>query len=433
MVNLVNLVNFSAGGSLAVGDWTYSAYPLTAPSYLPLNNDAASYLTSSYPTLGAIYAPTTVVYSAAAGTIPPNNANLSNNVIYGNGVFMTYAPNGRILSSVDGVVWATSSAPIQTYNQIQNTNNNSFGNMAYGNGKFVILRQNTISYTTSLGLGCCLVTLDNGATWVIGGLPTNTANGTAYTQTITWTDIVFNGTVFVASGWNFDSSANNVLVSYSADGFTWSMPTTIVSLGSANAPQVTAIGAGSGTVVVSMSEPTSGFTRSSYSTDNGVTWSGNIATIANGTAPTSIAYGAGLFVLLLRDDGTGTNTPTNSYRTSPTGATWTTRTLPASLIWKSVTFANGYFVAIGYLISAATTSIYTSVDGINWVARTVPSTASGVPRNTVAGGRGKFIYTVGNNTANSSTVLINLDTASANFSLPYIRPIAGTQAFIKAT
>jgi hypothetical protein len=430
MANAANLINFGGGGSLAIGDWTYSAYPLTAPSYLPLNNDTASYLTSSYPALGAIYAPTTVAYSAAAVTLPATNYNgVVYNVVFGNGIFMAYTANGALLTSPDGTNWSPLGMQIQAVDAVQNTGSSRYGQMAYGNGKFVIVRNALLNPTTTVGYGCSLVTLDNGATWQIGGLPTNSPS--VLTAQITWTNIVYTGSVFVALGWRLNSVYRNV-TSYSADGFVWSEPIDSGSSLSSNPPTSACIGYGSGTIVISGSEAPGGVTRSSYSTDNGATWSGNIASIPNGSAPTSIAYGAGIFVLLLKDDGTGSGTPTSTYYTSPTGVTWTSRALPATLRWRSVTFANGYFVAVGFSGSAATTSIYTSVDGINWVARTVPSTASGVSRNSVAGGGGKFVYTVGNWTG-SSGVLINLDTASANFSLPYIRPIAGTQAFIKAT
>ena len=430
MVNLVNLVNFSSGGSLSVGDWTYSAYPLTAPTYLPLTNDTASYLTSSYPALGAIYAPTTVAYSAAAVTLPQTNANgVPYNVVFGNGIFMAYTSNGAILTSPDGTNWSALGTQIQAIDPVQNITSQRYAQIAYGNGKFVILRYALLNPTTAVGYGDCLVTLDNGANWQIGGLPTNSA-GTLTAQ-IAWSSIVYTGSVFVAVGYRL-STTWQMVASYSADGLVWSDPVPVGSNLGSNPPTFLCAAYGNGVVVTSGSEPNSGFTRTSYSTNNGVTWSSNVPSIPNGSAPISIAYGAGLFVMLLKDDGTGTNTPTTTYYTSPTAVTWTSRTLPASLLWRSITYANGYFVAVGFSSTAATTSIYTSVDGTTWVARTVPSTASNVARNSVAGGDGKFVYTVGSYTT-SSGVLINLNTAASSFSLPYIRPLPGTQTYIKAT
>jgi hypothetical protein len=56
MANAANLINFGSSG-LSVGDWTYSIYARSAPSYLPLNSYANNYLVSSYTALGALIVP----------------------------------------------------------------------------------------------------------------------------------------------------------------------------------------------------------------------------------------------------------------------------------------------------------------------------------------------------------------------------------------
>jgi hypothetical protein len=53
------------------------------------------------------------------------------------------------------------------------------------------------------------------------------------------------------------------------------------------------------------------------------------------------------------------------------GSTWTTRTLPSSADWWSVTYGNGTFVAVAVGPSNAAA---TSPDGVNWTARNLPST-----------------------------------------------------------
>ena len=73
-------------------------------------------------------------------------------------------------------------------------------------------------------------------------------------------------------------------------------------------------------------------------------------------------YGNGLFVAI--------SSGTDEYGTTPTGATWTTRTLPSSSGWSRGVYSttNGLFT-----IKGSTTKIATSTDGITWTARTVSS------------------------------------------------------------
>lgn len=429
-VNAANLVNFgTAGGSLAVGDWTYSAYPLTAPTYLPLNNDTSSYLTSSYPALGAIFAPTTVAYSAAATTMPF----YAFNITYGNGVFMTTSFNyNSIATSPDGVTWATNGIPYT-----------SLGKIAYGKGRFAILG-------TSISPVASAVTssTDGGVTFQNSNSYKQTElNNSSVATTINWTDIVNTGNLFITMGNYTYAIAQGATAFYvqraifgtSSDGVNYTYNSTTLYTNFYNSSSGLFCGAyGGGNLVYasatfydgSLGQSNSGMF---YSTNSGATWA--LATTPPDAATaqiTDIAYGAGLFVAVNAYTSGTTNTVTNVYYTSPTGNVWTARTLPASLFWSGITYANGYFIAVGST-AGATTTVYSSPDGTTWTARTVPTATGG--RGRIAGGGGKFVFMDGNvgTTRIGSGVLINLNTASANFSLPYIRPIAGTQAFIKAT
>jgi hypothetical protein len=56
------------------------------------------------------------------------------------------------------------------------------------------------------------------------------------------------------------------------------------------------------------------------------------------------------------------------------GITWTQRTLPASIDWKSIAYGNGRFVAVGYGAGGGNGSIAaTSTDGINWTQEAMPA------------------------------------------------------------
>lgn len=78
----------------------------------------------------------------------------------------------------------------------------------------------------------------------------------------------------------------------------------------------------------------------------------------------SITYGNGMFVAV------GYNSAVSA--SSPDGITWTQRALPVSANWRAVTFGNGMFVAVGYN-SAVSAS---SPDGITWTQRALPVSAN---------------------------------------------------------
>jgi len=104
---------------------------------------------------------------------------------------------------------------------------------------------------------------------------------------------------------------------------------------------------------------------------DGETWAAQAAAIpAAALARHCLAFGAGLFVLVYTD----------SCYTSPDGATWTSRTIPAGA-WDYISFGNGLFVAVGTDICA------TSPDGINWTEQTIPAGAY----LSVVYGAGKYV------------------------------------------
>jgi len=78
----------------------------------------------------------------------------------------------------------------------------------------------------------------------------------------------------------------------------------------------------------------------------------------------SVCYGNGLFVAVASN--------TNSMMTSPDGITWTQRSLPVVGSYYWVVYGNGLFVTIGYNSNI----ILTSPNGINWTQRTAPVTAN---------------------------------------------------------
>ena len=109
------------------------------------------------------------------------------------------------------------------------------------------------------------------------------------------------------------------------------------------------------------------------STD-GITWT--TGTLPSSGSWKSVTYGNNTFFAV----GNGTTTAA----TSTNGLTWTTRTMPASAQWRSVTFANNTFVAV----ASGSTTAATSTNGITWTLRTLPGSHSW---NSVTYGNNTFV------------------------------------------
>jgi len=391
MANAANLINFGSSG-LSVGDWTYSAYSLTTPSYLPLNDDTVSYLASSYPTLAALYTTPVTAYSAAARTLPSTNGWIE--VAFGNGIFVTISQTASksIATSTDGINWTARDIWLGG-NGGGGTTSAFLNGIYFANGIFVV----TAYSANDTSVGTQVFTSVDGINWNYRVITP--------TSTLTQWPIYGNGAwVLYTSGSTWYRSTDN--------GVTW------IAFQPTNAATYSGRAYGAGKFVVG------GFNTSTacikYSTNNGLSWT-------NASTPNaqlgSIAYGNGVFVAV---DISGT--PGTIAASSPDAITWTLRTLPSSSTWRSVPFGNGVFVAL----SSTSTNAATSADGIAWVARALP-TASGVWYGLCIGGptNNKFFVAVASSTTNALN--INLSVAQTNFSLPAVPLIQNTIPYIKAT
>jgi len=108
----------------------------------------------------------------------------------------------------------------------------------------------------------------------------------------------------------------------------------------------------------------------------GATWTARI--LPSSQVWRSVTYANGVFVAV----GNGT-----AVATSPDGITWTDRTMPSSALWWSVTYGNGVFVAVAGGTSLSTAAA-TSPDGITWTSRTLPNS---LYWNSVTFGNGVFV------------------------------------------
>ena len=160
----------------------------------------------------------------------------------------------------------------------------------------------------------------------------------------TWNCVTYGNSQFVAMGASVCAT--------SPDGITWTART------------VAAVTFA--TVVYAGSQYVAGTTAGLiYTSPDAITWTsrGNIT----GFSITSIAYGAGLYVI----NGTSAATENTSHvYTSPDAVTWTVRSIAAgvNIAQVNVSFRNSKFYANYYSVNTGTTcyTLYTSADGITW-------------------------------------------------------------------
>ncbi len=248
-------------------------------------------------------------------------------ISYANGLFVITGANGTLLTSPDAVSWT---APASGTTQLL------YGS-AFGNGGF-----------TAVGSGGITVTSTNGTTW------TSRQTGFSMTGNMIY-DMDYNG--------QFAALSNQGIL-YSPNGVNWTLVSTF-----------------SNQFVSSFLYNTSGNLIGATSTGNvfySSTTSWQSSTNISGQALYDIAYGNGRYVI------------TSNFGTlysSPTGATWTSTSVPGGLLptLSTVEYLNGHFVALGTYPSA--TVVFSSADGQTWTQKgTVPS-----PLRGVAFGNGQYV------------------------------------------
>lgn len=373
MANASSLINFGGGGSLAVGDWTYSASPLSAPTYLPLTSDTASYLSASYPTLAAAINTPVTAFSTTTGA----NSYSPNYMAYGNGVIVLIPTSSNTViavSSDNGATWTTR----------QVAANINFYGIVFGNGVFAIAANNgTASYVYSS---------PDGITWTSKLI--NAASSYV-------TGIAYGNGIFFAGG-----SISLLAVSYDNCQ-------TFNEVNISNSVNYNISVYGNGTLVSAKSGVASA-TAIQYS--NAPLYSSFSLASTPTMAVKSLAFGNGVFVALY-------TASTSDVVTSPNGITWTNQSavLPASAAWTSVTFGNGAFLAV----ASTGTVCATSTDGVTWVSRTLPA-ALGSP-TVVFTGR-QFVAS-----GSTAAYAISYAVAQTTFKLPVVPAMKGSLPYIKAS
>lgn len=228
---------------------------------------------------------------------------------FGDGNFLTFSDGAGAISS-DGAAWSGVVFP---------SGNWKAG--AYGVGKFLVVGDNGISETS----------IDGGTTWVTqSGLPIED-----------YLSVSGGPGLFVAVG---DTGSANERAQQSSDGENWvtsGHAVTNFSLAKyVNGRHVVAAHLG-GNIQV-------------YNTVDGSSWSALSTTALIGAIPRGIAFGGGLYVMLMDNGQTLTSTDL---------MTWAVGSVGVAGVWRDIEHDGSQFVAIS---SGGSAKARSSADGLSW-------------------------------------------------------------------
>ncbi|MBU6399573.1 MAG: hypothetical protein KGS61_04595 [Verrucomicrobia bacterium] len=259
-------------------------------------------------------------------------------ITWGNGQFCAVGLNGLVLTSADGISWTEHSAGTT----------NSFYAITYGNREFVAVG----SGPPGSGLGAFVASSPDGVTWT----PWYWAPQLGWDNPGSFGVVAYGNNKFVALG----QGLNYISVATSVDGVNWTQHPAAGP--SAYQGGTSALTFGSGLFVAVggylLNAPASQEHATIWTSPDGLNWSlqldkTNVCAYP-GVAFTSVAYGAGQFVV----SGPVLD-PTNGRPviwTSSNGTNWVVRDVPASP--SVLTFRNGRFLGL-----SGTTALQSGVIG----------------------------------------------------------------------
>ena len=359
-----------SGGAEPKGSIT-TQFPFSAEALIQYNNDfyvktgtRVTGLTSSQQT--SILAATddfmlpvsnTVMASTQAGS-----SSIGHSFVYGNSVYLRSTITG-IIRSTDGVSWT----PVEITNAYAtNSGNLALGTitkLVFGVGMFMVAIDVSAGGTSPPVV--IVATSTDGLTWTCSPVSLNVISEPyGQSQQLTYYDLEFDGTYFWLGSYQVDTAGTSwyYTATKSADGKTWlqyannsyggNYGRTKITTGGGNFTAHTIVGGilASGT---------------SYG------WYGTTTTInATGVSPyntndicTQLKYLNGLF-FYLRNGASSANT-TAAISTSPTGQTWTGRTLPIATWLYDIAWNGTVYCAVG-----VSGHIFTSTDAATWTQQT---------------------------------------------------------------
>ena len=319
-------------------------------------------------------------------TLPSNDDSTESNwvdIAYGNGRYVAIADSSAMAAySFNGATWYKSNLPA-TY---------EWSSIGYGQGVF---------YVTSLGDAAA--TSPDGVTWTLRDgsyasfdiTATSQNVNTAYAETATltsgtWTDVIWDGTKFIAVGYSGAAG----LVATSTTGASW----TNATLPTVNSTYEYTTVAYNGTNQYVALIGGNGGTRNIATSPDAVTWTGALNALTTVSFWKDLAYGNATYVAIMGD--------LNRINYSANGTSWTSVTLGGVASSEMSAIAYGaiggtnYFVTVAGYSTGSQVSSYSINNGVSWTsAASLPSSDFWAD---VAYGNSRFV-TVAGGTGSTST------------------------------
>lgn len=283
-----------------------SWYPRSSPVQVDLRG--VTYGKVSFVAVGDSGVILTSPDGIAWATMTSGTQNQLNAVAYGNDLFIAVGNDGTILTSPDGIIWDSASSGISS----------QFSGVTFGNGEFVVV-----------GDSGTILTSPDGVHW------TSRSSGT-YEQLF---GITYGNGIFVAVGSG----------SYRSEGVPEGMPTTILT--SPDGIHWTSRSSGwIGEPLRAVAYGDNGFMAvggTVLTSSDGTAWVENFPSgeIGIGLSPLGVAYGGDRFVVIA--SGSSFMLPAYEILTFSGSSGWSAKTFGGNTILDGITYGNGTFVTVG--------------------------------------------------------------------------------------
>ena len=307
------------------------------------------------------------------------SSNSWRSIAYGNGRFVAVSNTGtgtRVMSSTDGVTWATTSTGVPDGN---------FSDVTWDGTNFIAVTNNSQTSTTNRA-----ITSSDGINWT----------GRSFPVARNMQAVTCSNSICVAVGNNGGAGTAGRAMSSADNGATWTARFPAAD----NSWFGVAYGNSTFVAVSNTNTANGGSINDRVMTStNGTSWTARTAAANNNW--TDIAYGNGTFVAVAASG-------LNRVMTSTDGASWSPQTV-ATNDWQSVTYGNGLFVAVS--TTGTGNRVMTSPDGVTWTQRTSASDSNWLG---VAAGNGVFAAVADGGsaamTSNPSSTAATLDTGTSS-------------------
>ncbi len=258
---------------------------------------------------------------------------------YGNGTFVAMGRDGRVLTSQNGAYWTQSKSLT-----------GSFGNVAFGNGRFWALAETGVYAESSI------YTSTNGIDW----------------EKLGWSGYV-PGSIMAAEGRVLALGYNASILTSENDGVTWH---TTQPLGNGYAATI-----GNGLFVVAISAMSPEF-ATVYTSTNGIDWASTVP-LAPLKRVVGLLWVNGTFVATV---AWGEPTSTGAVMTSPDGLNWSPLIPIANEYPFGIAYGNGLFVVGNWC----------STNLNQWQAMDFTAVTNRIDMGSVTYGAGTFLAVGGN-------------------------------------